>query len=183
VRIAHAPALLAFAALVAACGRGGKGTLRAEWASLDTALGHGDFEVPVSGAWCAPRGRLTLLGFEGDTGVGILVRTVKLAPDLFRVSDTVAARSPGASIAFRLATSQTLFALSGDSGAVAITRAGDGEVAGRFLGWFTRAGSGPIVVKGSFAGVPILPDTVRCESTALPPPVPVPAPAADSGVS
>jgi hypothetical protein len=185
VRFAHAAGWLALAALVAACRPAGAGTLRAEWASLDTALGHGDLKVPVRGTWCASRGRLTLLGFEGDTGVGILVRTVKLAPGLFQVSDTVAARSPGATIAFRLANRQTLFTLSGDSGAVAITGAGDGELEGRFVGWFTRPGAGPVVLKGRFEGVPVMPDTVRCESISVPEPAPapVPAPAADSGVS
>lgn len=181
MRFARAAGWLGFAALVAACRPAGEGRLQAHWTSLDTALGAGSLKLPLKGAWCASRGRLTLLGFAGDTGVGLLVRTVKLAPGLFPVSDTLAARSPGSTIAFRLANQSNLFTLSGDSGAVAITSVTEGEVAGRFVGWFSRPGGGPVVLTGRFAGVAAVPDTVRCESTA--PPAPVPAPPADSGVT
>jgi hypothetical protein len=179
VRLAAA-GWFAFAALVAACRPAGDGSLLAQWTSLDTALGRGALDVPVRGTWCASRGRLTLLGFSGDTGLGILVRTVKLEPGLFRISDTISPRSPGSTIAFRLATRSSLFTLSGDSGAVAITTVGDGAVSGRFVGWFTESGGGPVVVKGNFRAVRAAADTVRCESTA---PVPVPASSPDTGVS
>ena len=172
---------LAFAALLAACRPAGEGALRARWTALDTALGTGSLRVPLTGTWCASRGRLTLLAFSGDTGVGILVRTVKLAPGLFPVSDTVIARSPGSTVAFRLATRSSLFTLSSDSGAVAITSMKDGELAGRFVGWFSRAEGGPVVLTGSFKGVSVIPDSVRCEAVA--PPTPVSSAAPDSGVS
>ena len=168
-------------ALVAACRPEGEGTIRAQWTSLDTALGTGSLEAPLRGAWCASRGRLTLLGFSGDTGVGVLVRTVTLAPGRYPASDTVTARSPGSTLAFRLANRANLFTLSSDSGAVAITSVKDGEVAGRFVGWFSHADVGPVLLTGSFTGVTAVPDSVRCESIA--PPAPVPAPASDSSVS
>lgn len=157
------------------------GTVRAHWTSIDTALGSGDLRLPMHATWCAARGRLTLLGFAGDTGVGLLVRTVKLEPGKFDVSDTVAARSPGAGIAFRLATRTNLFNLSGDSGGVALTSVTDTHVDGRFVGWFRRAEGGPVLLTGSFAQVQVTADTVRCESSMpSPPATPV---SADSGVT
>ena len=149
--------------------------------SADTTLGTGDLVLPLKAAWCASRGRLTLLGVSGDTGVGLLVRTVTLAPGLFPVSDTSAARSPGSSVAFRMAKEAHLFALSGDSGAVAITSVQDGRPTGRFVAWFSRPDAAPALLSGSFKGASAMPDTVRCESFASPPPV-APAPP-DSGVS
>jgi hypothetical protein len=176
-------AYLAVGVLVAVGCRadGAGGTLRARWASADTTLGAGDLALPLKVAWCESRGRLTLLGVSGDTGVGILVRTVELVPGLFGVSDTTAARSPGSSVAFRMAKEARLFALSGDSGAVAITSVQDGRLTGRFVAWFSRPDAGPALVSGSFKGASAMPDTVRCEPVAAPPPV-APAPP-DSGVS
>lgn len=163
------------------CRAEGTGTLHAHWASTDTTLGSGDLALPLKAAWCASRGRLTLLGVSGDTGVGLLVRSVTLAPGLFLVSDTSVARSPGSSVAFRMAKEAHLFALSSDSGAVAITSLRDARLTGRFVAWFSRPDAGPALLSGSFTGVPAMPDTVRCESLAPPPP-PAPAPV-DSGVS
>jgi len=180
VRFAHLVGSLAVASLAAACRNESGGTLQAQWISMDTALGRGSLRVPVKGTWCASRGRLTLLGLSGDTGVGILVRTVKLDPGLLIVSDTAASRSPGATIAFRLANQSTLLTLSSDSGAVAITSVAGG-LAGRFVGWFSQADRGPVVLTGRFSGVSVAPDSVRCESEALPAPVQTTAP--DSGVS
>jgi hypothetical protein len=139
------------------------GTLRAAWIGVDTTIGAGRVTLPVKAVWCAPRGRLTLLAFTGDTGVGILIRTVKLEPGLFAVSDTAAARSPGSGIAFRIRKEGGFFTLSGDSGAVAITSVVGGKVAGRFLGWFSGPASTPVVLDGSFRDVTALPDSVRCE--------------------
>ena len=181
MRYASAAGWLVLGGIIAACRTGSEGTLQARWTALDTALGSGSLALPFKGTWCASRGRLTLLGVSGDTGVGILVRTVKLEPGLFPVSDTMVARSPGSAIAFRLANASNLFTLSGDSGAVALTSTADGDLAGRFVGWFSRSGGGPVVLQGRFKGVSPAPDTVRCESTA--PRAPVPAPAPDSGVS
>ena len=164
-----------------ACGTGKAGTVRAHWTGIDTALGSGDLRLPMRATWCASRGRLTLLGFAGDTGVGILIRTVKLEPARFDVSDTAAARSPGSTIAFRLATPNSLFNLSSDSGGVALTSVTGDRIGGRFVGWFTRPEKGPVLLTGSFAGVPIAPDSVHCESPAPPPPSPAAAP--DSGVT
>lgn len=175
-------ACLVVAALAAAgCRAGGAGTLRAHWASADTTLGTGDLALPLKAVWCEARGRLTLLAVSGDTGFGILVRTVKLAPGLFHVSDTTAAQSPGSSMAFRVVRNANLFALSGDSGAVAITAAQAGGVAGRFVAWFSRPDAAPALLVGSFNGASALPDSVRCESSTPPPPVPPTPP--DSGVS
>jgi len=180
VRFTHLAGWLAVAALTGACRTRGEGTLRAEWTSLDSALGRGNLRLPLSGTWCGSRGRLTLLGLSGDTGVGILVRTVKLVPGLLPVSDTAASRSPGATIAFRLADQSALFTLSSDSGAVAITSV-DGELAGRFVGWFSQADRGPVVLTGRFSGVTVVPDSVRCETETLPPPAQAVPP--DSGVT
>lgn len=172
---------VAVAVLAAACRADGEGTLRARWASIDTSLGTGTLVVPLKAAWCEARGRLTLLGLSGDTGVGILVRTVKLGPGRFDVSDTSAARFPGASIALRIAEEINLFALSGDSGAVAITSVQDKRVAGRFVAWLSRPGDAPVLLIGRFKGVSAEPDSVRCESVAPPPAVPPGPP--DSGVT
>jgi hypothetical protein len=180
VRFAHLVGSLAVAALAAACRHESGGTLHAQWTSVDTALGRGSLRVSVKGTWCASRGRLTLLGLSGDTGVGILVRTVKLVPGLLAVSDTATSRSPGATIAFRLADQSTLFTLSSDSGAVAITSV-DGKLAGRFVGWFSQADRGPVVLTGRFSGVTVAPDSVRCDSETLPAPAQTAAP--DSGVN
>ena len=165
----------------AGCRTRGEGTLLARWTSADTTLGTGALALPVTAAWCESRGRLTLLAVSSDTGVGILVRTVKLAPGLFAVSDTTAARSPGSSVAFRLADEVNLFALSADSGAVAITSVLHGRVAGRFVAWFSRPDAGPALVTGSFKGVSVVPDTARCEFIAPPPAVPPTPP--DSSVT
>ena len=89
----RAPGWLLLAGIIAACLTGSEGRLQARWTALDTALGGGSLALPFQGTWCASRGRLTLLGVSGDTGVGILVRTVTLEPGLFPVSDTLAARS------------------------------------------------------------------------------------------
>ena len=165
----------------AGCQEDGAGMLRARWASVDTVTGSGALTVPVTAAWCAPRARLALLGVSGDMGVGILIRTVTLAPGKFDISDTTAARSPGAVMAVRLAKETSLFALSSDSGAVAITSVRGGEVAGRFVAWFARPGAGPVLLVGDFKGVRAVADGGNCESVAPPAPAPVPAP--DSGVS
>ena len=145
-------ACLVVAALAAAgCRPGGAGTLRAHWASADTTLRHGRALAAAQAVRGAKsRGRLTLLAMSGDTGVGILVRTVKLEPGLFNVSDTTTARSPGSSMAFRLAEEANLFALSGDSGAVAITSVREGGLPGRFVAWFSRPDAGPALLTGSF---------------------------------
>ena len=165
----------------AGCRAGDGGTLRVRWTSADTTLGTGALALPLTAAWCEARGRLTLLAVSRDTGVGILVRTVKLTPGLYAVSDTTAARSPGSSVAFRLAEAVNLFALSGDSGAVAITSVQDGRVAGRFVAWFSRPDAGPALLTGRFKEVSVVPDTARCESAAPPPAVPPTPP--DSSVS
>lgn len=168
----------------AGCRSGDVGTLRAHWSSADTTFGNGELAVPLRATWCESRGRLTLLSVSGDTGVGILIRTVKLAPGLFGVSDTAAARSPGSTLAFRLAEAANLFVLSSDSGAVAITSVRETGLTGRFVAWFSRPGAGPALLTGSFRGASALPDTVRCEQS-TPPPAgpPVPQPAPDSSVS
>jgi hypothetical protein len=137
--------------------------------------------VPVKGAWCQWRGRLTLLGVSGDTGVGIVVRTDRLAPGRFVVSDTVAARSHGSMMAFRLANQRSLFNLSSDSGGVALTSVREGRIGGRFVAWFTQSGKGPVLLTGSFAGVSAVPDSVRCEP--MGPVAPPPAAVPDSGVN
>lgn len=149
--------------LTVACRPEGQGTLRARWTSTDTTLGTGTLALPLRATWCESRGRLTLLALSGDTGVGILVRTVALAPGLFQVSDTTAAPSPGAALALRMTTPNTLSSLSADSGAVAITSVAGGMVGGRFVGWLSRPGSGPVLLTGKFAGAAMEPDQVRCE--------------------
>jgi hypothetical protein len=162
------------------CQADGTGTLRARWASVDTTIGTGELTMPVTATWCAPRGRLTLLGVSGDTGVGILIRTVTLAPGRFDVSDTAAAPSPGAAIAVRVAQQTNLFALSGDSGAVAITSVQGGRVAGRFVAWFSRPDAEPVLLMGDFKGARVAADGRNCKFVA--PPAPSSAPAPDSGV-
>lgn len=153
---------LAVTAFTAACHPVG-GRLRAQWTGVDTTVGTGRVTLPLRAAWCAARGRLTLLAFTGDTGVGILVRTVRLEPGQFAVSDTTAARSPGSGIAFRIRKESGFFTLSGDSGAVAITSVVDGKVAGRFVGWFSGPARTPVVLDGSFKDVVAQPDSMRCE--------------------
>jgi hypothetical protein len=168
--------------LVVACRTHGEvGTLHAHWASLDTTLGTGTVAVPATAAWCERRGRLTLSGVSGDTGVGVLVRTVSLAPGRFTVSDTTAQPSPGAAIALRFAKGAGVFALSSDSGVAAITSVQDGRVTGRFVAWLSRPEERPVLLIGDFSGVPAAQDQVRCESPE-PPPAPSPPPA-DSGVT
>ncbi len=175
-------AVVSAAALATACRPTGReGRLRARWASLDTTLGTGTVAVPFAAAWCERRGRLTLSGVSGDTGVGILIRTVTLAPGRFDVSDTTAPRAPGAAIALRVVTGANLFALSGDSGLVAITSVQEGRVAGRFAAWLSRPDERPVLLIGDFSGAPAQPDSVRCESFTRPP-TPPPAPP-DSGVT
>ena len=142
-------------------------------------LGAGDVTLPLRATWCGSRGRLTLLAVSGDTGVGLLVRTVKFEPGLFKVWDTTAARSPGAALAFRMMRGGNLYTLSGDSGAVAITSTRDGRVTGRFVAWFSREERGPAVLTGRFKARAV-PDSVRCESSPAPPQPPA---VADSGVS
>ena len=85
-----------------------------------------------------------------------------------------------ASTAFRLANQSTLFTLSSDSGAVEITSV-DGNLAGRFVGWFSQADRGPVVLTGRFSGVTVAPDSVRCDNETLPAPAQTAAP--DSSVS
>ena len=174
-------AWMTVAVLAAGCRTNGDGALHARWASIDTTLHHGTLSLPVRGTWCEARGRLTLLGLRGDTGVGILVRTVKLGPGRFAVADTTARPSPGASIALRVTVGDNLFALSADSGAVALTSVGEGRVGGRFVAWLSRPSLGLVTLIGDFAAVPVEPDSVRCESfTPSAPASPVPA---DSGVT
>ncbi len=176
---------LVLAALATAgCRPDGVGTLRAHWASADTTLGQGELSLPLKVTWCKSRGRLTLLAMSGDTGVGILVRTVSLEPGLFSVSDTATARSPGSTVAFRLAEQANLFVLSSDSGAVAITSVREGSLLGRFVAWFSRPDAGPALLTGSFKTDAVLPDSVRCEHAVSPPAPPPAQPApADSSVS
>lgn len=169
------------AVLAGGCRTNGGGTLHARWASIDTTLRNGTLSVPLKATWCESRGRLTLLGLRGDTGVGILVRTVKLGPGRFDVADTTARPSPGASIALRVTVGDNLFTLSADSGVVALTSVGEGRLAGRFVGWLSRPAQGAVTLIGDFAAVTTEPDTVRCESFTPPPPAPPAAP--DSGVT
>ena len=177
----HLLSWMAVAVLAGGCRTNGEGTLDARWASIDSSLGHGTLSVPLRAAWCERLGRLTLLGTRGDTGVGILVRTVTLSPAKANVSDTAAKRSPGASVALRVTAGENLFALSSDSGVVAITSERDNRIAGRFVAWLSRPASGPVLLVGTFAGVSVEPDSVRCESFAAPlAPPPVPP---DSGVN
>lgn len=164
-------AALGLVAVLAGCGNQSGGTLQARWTSLDTTLGSAKVRLPVAATWCPARGRLVLLAVAGDTGIGMFVRTLKLAPGLYPVQDTSRSGIPGATLALRVARASTMFALSGDSGAVAITSAAGGQLSGRFVGWFTQVGKPqPILLVGNFAGVAPAPDTVRCESTTMPPP-------------
>ncbi len=165
--------------VLVACRPPGEGSLRARWTSTDTTLARGAVSLPLRATWCESRGRLTLLAVSGDTGVGILVRTVALAPGLFQVSDTTAARSPGAGMALRLTRPNTLYTLSADSGAVAITSVAEGRVDGRYIGWLSQPGTGPVLLTGSFAGAAAVPDPVRCDREASVPEAPA---APDSSV-
>ena len=183
MRFAHlVAAWLAVAALARPAGPGVREHCAREWTSLDTALGRGSLKVPLKGTWCATRGRLTLLGFLGRYRGGHPGAHGEAgARPAHRHPTPRRPRSPGSTIAFRLANQSNLFTLSSDSGAVAITSVEDGELAGRFVGWFSRAGRGPVVLTGRFSGVTAAPDSVRCETDV--PPAPVPTPAPDSGVS
>ena len=166
--------------IVSGCGSSDGGTLHARWASIDTTLRNGTLSLPLKATWCQARGRLMLLAWRGDTGVGILVRTVKLGPGQFDVSDTLGKPSPGASIAMRVTVGDNLFALSSDSGALAITSVLEGRLDGRFVAWLSRPALGPVTLIGDFAAVPAEADSVRCESFAEPPAAPA---TPDSGVT
>lgn len=162
-----------FLALCAACEPGENGTLHARWTSIDTTLGSGDVTLPLTATWCGARGRLTLLALQGDTGVGILVRTTALVPGRFDVYDTNnTSRSPGSAIAFRINKPAALYTMGGDSGVLAITSVREGRIGGRFVGWFSHAGTGPVLLVGNFEGAQPAPDTVRCERSVPPPPPP-----------
>lgn len=172
-----AAALALVAAALAGCGDRSGGTLQARWTSLDTTLGSVKMRLPVTATWCPARGRLVLLAVAGDTGVGMFLRTLQLTPGLYPVRDTSRSDTPGATIALRVARQANMYALSSDSGAVAITSAAGGALSGRFVGWFTQVGKPhPVLLEGSFAGVRPAPDSVRCESAT------VSAPPADSVV-
>jgi hypothetical protein len=174
-------AWVAVAVLAGGCQTNGNGTLHARWASIDTTLRNGTFSLPVTATWCESRGRLMLLGLRGDTGVGILVRAVKLGPGRFDVADTAARPSPGASIALRVTMGDNLFALSADSGVVALTSVGGGQLDGRFVAWLSRPVLSPVTLVGDFAAVSVEADSVRCEAFAEPPATLPSAP--DSGVT
>jgi hypothetical protein len=174
-------AWVAFAVLAGGCRTNGKGTLHARWASIDTTLRTGTLSLPVTATWCESRGRLTLLGVRGDTGIGILVRTVKLGPGRFVVADTTARPSPGAAIALRVTVGDNLFTLSADSGAVALTSMGEGRLDGRFVAWLSKPAQGAVTLIGDFAAVPTEPDSAPCESFTAPAPAPPSGP--DSGVT
>ena len=176
----HCMAWMAVAVLAGGCQTDGNGTLHARWASIDTTLRNGTLSLPVRATWCESRGRLMLLALRGDTGVGILVRTVRLGPGRFDVADTAARPSPGASIALRVTVGDNLFALSADSGVAALTSVG-GQLDGRFVAWLSRPALSPVTLVGDFAAVPVETDSVRCEALAEPPAM-LPA-APDSGVT
>ena len=159
------------AAILLGCGDRRTGTMQARWTSLDTTLGSAKVRLPVTATWCPARGRFVLLAVSGDTGIGMFLRTIQLTPGRYDVRDTSRSDTPAATLALRLARGSTMFALSGDSGAVAITSTAGDRVSGRFVGWFTQAERRqPVVLVGSFSGVRPMPDSVRCESTVMSPP-------------
>lgn len=152
--------------MLAGCGDRRGGTLQARWTSIDTTLGSAKLRLPVHATWCQARARLQLLAVSGDTGIGLMLRTFRLAPGRYDVRDTSRADVPGATLALRVARGSTMFALSGDSGVVAVTSAANERLTGRFVGWFTPAGTTQrVLLSGSFADVRVVPDSVRCEST------------------
>ncbi len=149
--------------------------LTAQWQSPDTTIRTGRITLPITATWCPVRARLMLLGMSNDSGIGILVRTVKLTPGKYRVEDTTRSTVPAAVIGFRVASEQNFAALTADSGLVAITAIDGTRFVGRFVAWL-RAANGPVLLRGEFGPVTAVPDTVRCESQAPP------GPAHDSSV-
>jgi len=147
---------------------GGLGGPRLEvrWTGADTAA----FGARATAEWCDSLNLLEIRAVGGDTGVGLaLYPRGGIEPGTYpirrpEVADTT---PPAAALALRWFSQAVVQGFQGDSGEVALRRAPDGALSGRFTAAIRAvSGSGRLNLTGSFDGLRPRPATRGCSTPA-----------------
>jgi hypothetical protein len=144
-------------------------SLEARWTGSEAA----GFQARADAEWCDSLNLLEIVAMAGDTGIAIAIYPREsLATGAYPVRPPGAADStpPSSAIGLRWFSQTAVRGFQSDSGTLALTRATDSTMSGRFkAAAHPVTGKGPVSITGSFAGVRQRPATRGCSTAPVTP--------------